>query len=130
MSKKIGSDELQIALFSALSGSISCSVRDFVSDNSVFPVVVIGEDFGIDRDTKTENLQLIRANINVWSRAKSWKESKELAQEIITLLESPGLSLSSFNVITQKYELRSLRDPDGKTRRVLIELEVLIEQTS
>ncbi len=121
--------EVQAALYSALTGA-GLAVYDEAGENLTFPYITIGDSNVLEDATKTENADEHIETVNVWSRAKGFKECKEMAASVIS-----AISGHDFSTVTG-YKIRFLtiencvflRDPDGLTRHGAIRAKFKVIQ--
>jgi len=120
---------LQVAIYGALNGVISCPVYDAVPEGAAWPYMVIGETTGVDWSTKLENGQVVTITLHGWSRAKGTKEVNDLMDEALQALTGPALSVTDFTLVLLRFDFASvIRDPDGITRHGMLRLRGLLEE--
>ena len=127
MARKLGTTELQTAIYALLNSGLSYSVYDYVPEESAYPYIVISEDSGTSgEDTKDNYSRDIRQTLNIWSDYKGYKEVKQIADAIAALLDT-DLSVSGFQVIDIRHDLQCLRE--GKLRRGILDINITLNQT-
>lgn len=121
--------ELQKAIYQALSEIESVDVFDEIPDNANFPYIVIGDDTVNDDSTKTEYGYDVTAAVHVFSRYEGYKELKEIMGSVIRALELSGLEMTGFNVY-RKWVIYAdhYRESDGRTRHGVIRFRFNIQQ--
>lgn len=116
--------EVQASIYSALNGA-GLAVYDDPGENLAFPYLTIGDSNVLEDPTKTDNADEHIETVNVWSRARGFKECKDIAAAAVS-----SFSGYSFSAVTG-YKIRFLgvesctflRDPDGLTRHGVIRLK-------
>ena len=125
-------NELQKALYDALNGSISATVRDEVPENVNKPYVVIGEATGIPDNWHGGFGWDILTTLHVWTKSQGFKSGLTVAQEIVSILDHQigALSISgSWYVVSIRLaQIQTLRDPDPELRHVPVQFRIVIHQ--
>jgi len=99
-------------------------------DASYYPFISFGPDTTTPFDSKTFTGGRAILQINVWSRAADYTECKQVAERVYTLLHKQDLTISGANhVITYLDNVDFTIDPDGETRRGLILMTVVYENS-
>jgi len=99
-------------------------------DSTYYPFISFGPDNTTPFDAKTFTGGRASLQINVWSRAADYTECKQVAERVYTLLHKQPLTISGANhVITYLDSVNFTLDPDGETRRGLILMTVVYENT-
>ena len=131
--------ELQAAIYGALTGDAPLmelitgvyadpqQVANPESD-AVFPYVTIGEDVGTAWDTSTDFGSSASVVVDAWSRSHNFTQAKNIASAVHTALHHQPLTISGADhVMTMVESVTVTRDPDGKTKRALIQIRVLYD---
>jgi len=103
---------------------------DDPADDSYFPFISFGPDDTGPWDDKDINGFSSVSQINVWTRSNDYVEAKAIGDRLYNLFHRTeyailGLSLVTSDVQSVGYTL----DPDGHTRRGLMLLNVIYEET-
>lgn len=94
-------------------------------DDADFPYISFGTDFTSPMDTKGDNGGNALLQINVWTRSPGFAETKTIAQRVYDLLQKQSLTISGATHIATRVEsVDYARDPDGLTRRALMQFRV------
>lgn len=94
-------------------------------DDSYYPFISFGADFTTPMDTKGDNGGNELLQINVWTRSPGFAETKTIAQRVYDLLQKGSLTISGATHIATRVEsVDYARDPDGLTRRALMQFRV------
>lgn len=133
---------IQIALvarISELATELSGRVYDDVppSDQreadtgAAFPYVSLGDGQIVPVDEECFDRTTTYFKVNVWSRAQGFPEAKRIAGVIRLGLHEKDLAIGGHILDSLRVESTNyLRDPDGKTRRALLELTVETQPAS
>lgn len=95
-------------------------------DDTYFPYITFGPDTSVPFDTKDFAGANATLQINVWTRSADYIEAKDIATRIHTLLHKASLSITGkthVNCVMESVEFTM--DPDGHTRRALMQFRVL-----
>tara|TARA_B100001057_G_C22773014_1_gene920394 strand:+ start:953 stop:1354 length:402 start_codon:yes stop_codon:yes gene_type:complete len=112
---------------SNLTSTLGAKVFDDVPEETVFPLVVLGEDTTVDFSTVDLTGSETTINIDVYSRYRGSKEAKEIMDRIHTLLHDSSLTVSGVNLINLRFEFSDvIRDPDGITRHGIMRFRAII----
>lgn len=130
------SEATQRMIYTRLSGAISCPVYDEPPETPTFPYVTIGDAQEVMRNTIGRTGRNVLTDVNVWSRSGAdasqdgYAEALGIAAEVDALLDDyePAPVDGWVVVLVQFEQQQTLRDPDGVTRRVLINYRVLVER--
>lgn len=110
-----------------LTSTLGANVFDDVPEETAFPLVVLGEDTTVDFSTKDLIGSETTINIDVFSRYRGSKETKEIMDRIHTLLHDSSLTVSGVNLINLRFEFSDvIRDPDGITRHGIMRFRAII----
>jgi Protein of unknown function (DUF3168) len=117
--------ELQAAIVGALKGDsppvASGRVYDAAPINGTFPYVTLGDCQVLPDKYECIDGVEVYPQIDVWSRAVGYGETKTIAKRILALLDDVPLAVAGFDtVVFELQDLRYLRDPDGLTRHAAI----------
>ncbi len=100
-----------------------------MGDNSLYPMITIGEDSILDWSTDSESGAAVTITIHIWSRANGWKESKQIEGAVYDVLHRASLSLDNYTFIGMDYESSEhIRDPDGQTLHIAMDFRALIDE--
>ena len=110
-----------------LTSTLGANVFDDVQEETAFPLVVLGEDTTVDFSTKDLIGSETTINIDVFSRYRGSKETKEIMDRIHSLLHDSSLTVSGVNLINLRFEFSDvIRDPDGITRHGIMRFRAII----
>ena len=110
-----------------LTSTLGANVFDDVPEETAFPLVVLGEDTTVDFSTKDLIGSETTINIDVFSRYRGSKETKEIMDRIHSLLHDSSLTVSGVNLINLRFEFSDvIRDPDGITRHGIMSFRAII----
>ena len=110
-----------------LTSTLGANVFDDVPEETAFPLVVLGEDTTVDFSTKDLIGSETTINIDVFSRYRGSKETKNIMDRIHTLLHDSSLTVSGVNLINLRFEFSDvIRDPDGITRHGIMRFRAII----
>ncbi len=124
--------ELQAAIVGALKGNIGAAVGSKVYDQvptaPIFPYVTIGDCQVLPDKADCIDGAEVSLQIDVWSRAVGYPESKTIAAAVLSKLDDKPLSVSGHDVIVFQHQSTNyLRDQDGLTRHAAISFRSLIQ---
>lgn len=95
-------------------------------EDRYFPFITIGADTIVPFDTKGEMGGNAIVQVDVWDRATSMLDLKDVADAVDARLRREPLEISGVTHITTELENCIFsRDPDGKTKRAIILYRVL-----
>lgn len=101
-------------------------VYDAPPAGALFPYVTLGDGQTLGDDRECADASEVFFQINVWSRAVGWPEAKGIAAAVRAAMKAP-IAIADFTItVTEFRQAQPLRDPDGLTRRVMIEYRFLI----
>jgi hypothetical protein len=110
-----------------LTNTLGANVFDDVPEETAFPLVVLGEDTTVDFSTKDLVGSETTINIDIFSRYRGSKETKNIMDRIHTLLHDSSLTVSGVNLINLRFEFSDvIRDPDGITRHGIMRFRAII----
>ena len=110
-----------------LTNTLGANVFDDVPEETAFPLVVLGEDTTVDFSTKDLIGSETTINIDIFSRYRGSKETKNIMDRIHTLLHDSSLTVSGVNLINLRFEFSDvIRDPDGITRHGIMRFRAII----
>lgn len=126
--KAPGFSETQKALYTAIT-AIPLTVYDEAPENAPFPYVSIGESSTQDAGNKTHHADDDYQTIHVWSRAKGFKECKDMANKIVQAISERTFTETGFKIMFLEIDqVIFLRDPDGLTRHGVIRAKFKVLQ--
>jgi hypothetical protein len=126
--KNPGFTATQKAIYGAIV-AVPLTVYDEAPENAAFPYVSIGESNTIDAGNKTNHADDHYETIHVWSRAKGFKECKDMAGKVIKALsEKTFLETGYIIKFFEIDQVNFLRDPDGLTRHGVIRIKFKVLQ--
>lgn len=127
---------LQSAIYAALGAPgvlpavVGGRVYDEAPQNSVTPYVSLGDCQVLPDKAGCIDGSLCYPIIDVWSTYKGYAEAKTIAAAILAKLDDQpeNISVDGFSVtIFEIHDYRTLRDPDGVTRRVSLTWRALVQ---
>ena len=117
--------EVQKAIYRALSNA-GFTVYDHIPSNTSFPYITLGEENAMDWSTKTFQGLQTRFDIHIWSRYPGMKEVKEIADQILALLNYRTLLIDSHTlVLIRLIDARFMKDPGENVRHGILRFEIL-----
>ena len=127
--------DLQSAIFSTLSGDSSLDSK--IGDNKIFdtvapqdttyPYVVIGTETSREVNTKDSSGRVYNVDIDVWSQYRGQKETKEIMEILISLLDNTTISVAgATSIVSQVVNAVTLVEGDGITRHGIVNVDFLI----
>ena len=127
--------DLQSAIFSTLSGDSSLDSK--IGDNKIFdtvapqdtayPYVVIGTESRAEDNTKDRSGRVYNVDIDVWSQYRGQKETKEIMEILISLLDNTTISVAgATSIVSQVVNAVTLVEGDGITRHGIVNVDFLI----
>lgn len=112
----------------ALSGMIGTRVYDSVPMTAAFPYVSLGAAWEMQDDADCIPSVEVGFRVDVWSRAVSSAEARSIAHRLRSLLHNLELDLSEGALAMLEHRRSdTMRDPDGRTNHIAIELTAVIE---
>jgi hypothetical protein len=98
---------------------------------SFFPFVTIGADVSAPNDTKDMIGAAVIVQIDVWARATSMLGLKAIGDAIDGRMRRAALTITGANHIDTELESATpLRDPDGKTKHLMLRYRVEYFETA
>lgn len=130
MANYIAGVDLQRGVFQTLNGQISAAVYDEVPSSPQFPYVTISEVIEVADNTLNTFGRSTLLNIHIWSKYKGNKETFDILQEIITLLDKQSFSTSDkYNHVSTHYlDHQILKEPDTGIRHGIIRCRVFTQE--
>jgi hypothetical protein len=126
--KSPGLSAAQAAIYKAISGA-SIAVYDEPSENQAFPYVTIGESSTINDGTKLDHGDDHYETIHVWSRAKGFKECKNMMSAVIAAISGASFSEAGYTIRFIEIDtVNTFRDPDGLTRHGVVRAKLKVIQ--
>lgn len=116
-----GHSSIQAAVYSRISGVISVPVYDQVPESAQGSYVSLGEGYGSStNESKDSRGRQNTLSLNVWTTSNGFKTAQGIVDEIVNAIED--LVVAGFDVVDSSYSTELLREPDGKTRRIVLDL--------
>jgi hypothetical protein len=104
-------------------------IYDFVPDRAAYPFISFdgGEALGT---TAAQGDTEVSLTLNIWSQQDGWLEADTIAEEAYSRLNRAVLPQSAGHRAVLNYERDRghIRDPDGKTRRVICRYRAKLER--
>jgi hypothetical protein len=105
-------------------------VFDEVTEGTNKPYVVVGEAYETPDNSHDRKGRRTVITIHVWSDQQGFKESVEIADRIVDLLDHTSLTITGWTHIATRFDfMQTLRDPDPDIRHVPIRFAVTAEET-
>lgn len=116
---------LQAALVAALKGNVGSAVGAKVYDQvptaPVFPYVSLGDAQVVPDKAGCIDGADVYVQIDVWSRAVGYPETKTIAAAIVAKLDDKPLTVTGHDVVIMEHQgTQYLRDPDGLSRHAAL----------
>lgn len=90
MHRRTPSNFLQKAIGEVLK-SVGIPVYDYVTENTPFPYITIGEETERPWDSKTGAGSETEHEVHIWSLSKGYKECKDIAQKVLNARFEPEM---------------------------------------
>jgi hypothetical protein len=107
-------------------------VYDFVPDRAAYPFISFDGGEALDQSgtTSAEGDSEVSLTLNIWSQQDGWLEADTIAEEAYLRLNRVVLPQSAGHRAVLNYERDRghIRDPDGRTRRVICRYRAKIER--
>lgn len=98
-------------------------------DNTLFPLITIGEDTVSDWSTDTASGADASVRVNIWSRAPSFQEAKAISEAVYDALHRQELSPPGHEFIGMDFlQDEMIRDPDGITLHIAADYRMIIDE--
>lgn len=111
----------------ALPAVVGGRVYDVAPMNAVFPYLTLGDCQVLPDKADCIDGVEVYPQIDVWSRAVGYPETKTITKAVLAKLDDQPLSVTGFNtVVFQVQSVNYLRDPDGLTRHAAITFRGLL----
>lgn len=121
---------VQKAVVTALTGNTdaNANVFDTPPKNNPFPRITVGDGESIGNFADCYEGTELNLQIDVWSRAVGYPESKTIASQVRSILHDAHLPLTG-HIMESCFFVSSvpLRDPDGLTRHVAMTFRILTQ---
>ncbi|MEX1037861.1 MAG: DUF3168 domain-containing protein [Acidimicrobiia bacterium] len=105
-------------------------VFDEVPEGTNKPYVVVGEAYETPDNSHDRKGRRTVVTVHVWSDQQGFKESVEIADRIVDLLDHTPLTIAGWTHIATRFDfMQTLRDPDPDIRHVPIRFVVTAEET-
>jgi len=128
--KKSCLNQLQKAIYEIL--AVKYNIYDNVPEKPLYPYVIIGKDTATDRGTKTTYAEDVSVNLVIYSLYTGYKESKDLADEIVNTLSQNPLIMDDFRVVLSRVDYIDSTynvNPDTTPyRSVVLRYKLIVEQ--
>jgi len=109
--------------------AIPLAVYDEAPENAAYPYVTLGETSTTDAGNKTGNADDHYETINIWSRAKGFKQCKDMMSAIITAISGSVYAEPGYRIVfVETDQVTTLRDPDGLTRHGVVRAKFNVTQ--
>jgi Protein of unknown function (DUF3168) len=122
---------MQVAVVDRLKKQVSLvsgRVYDEPPSTFEFPYLTIGDDQVLADDAECVDGSEVYVTIHVWSQAVGWPEAKKVGDQVRDALHLADLTLAGHRLVEMRFrDARPLRDPDGKTRHIVITFRALTE---
>jgi len=123
--------QVQKAIVEALRNASVAGGRiyDEAPENATFPYVTMGECQVLPDKADCIDGAEIFPQIDVWSRATGYPETKTIVSEVLAALDdNAALPVDGYLVVVFEFmEVRYLRDPDGITRHGAVTFHGLLQ---
>lgn len=127
-SKQPGFSAVQTALYKALT-TAALTVYDEPSENAAFPYVTIGETSAVDEGTKLDHVDDHYETLHVWSRAKGFKQCKDMMATVIQAISGYTYAETGYKIhFIEIDQVNTFRDPDGLTRHGVVRAKFKVIQ--
>ena len=115
--------DLQSAIFSG-----DNKIFDTVApQDTAYPYVVIGTETSREVNTKDRSGRVYNVDIDVWSQYRGQKETKEIMEILISLLDNTTISVAgATSIVSQVVNAVTLVEGDGITRHGIVNVDFLI----
>ena len=105
-------------------------VFDEVPEGTNKPYVAVGEAYETPDNSHDRKGRRTVVTVHVWSDQQGFKESVEIADRIVDLLDHTSLTIAGWTHIATRFDfMQTLRDPDPDIRHVPIRFVVTAEET-
>lgn len=125
--------EVQAAIVAALKTNgalpavVSARVYDSVPTAPVFPYISLGDCQVLPDKAECIDGAELFLQIDVWSRAVGFPESKQIAKAIVVKLDDQPLTVAGHDVVIFEHQsTQYLRDPDGLSRHAALSFRALV----
>jgi hypothetical protein len=126
---------IQEAVYSRLNGdstlgSLVTDVYDAVPDDVALPICVIGPSTSTDDATKSLDARSYIFNVDVWSKYRGMKETKNIIKQVYSLLHEFALSVSGASLVTLRCEFTTeILEDNGVTRHGVMRFRAFVTDT-
>ena len=118
--KNPGFSAVQTGIYKALTAA-AISVFDEPGENQPFPYVTIGETSTVDSGSKTDHSDDHYETLHVWSRAKGFKQCKDMMSGAIAAISGYTFNETGYRIhFIEIDQINTFRDPDGLTRHGVV----------
>jgi hypothetical protein len=107
-------------------------IYDFVPDRAPYPFISFDGGEALDQSgtTAAQGDTEVSLTLNIWSQQDGWLEADTIAEEAYSRLNRVVLAQSAGHrsVLNYERDRGHIRDPDGKTRRVICRYRAKLER--
>ncbi len=126
--KTPGFSAVQTGIYKALTAA-AITVFDEPAENQPFPYVTIGETSAVDSGTKTDHSDDHYETLHVWSRAKGFKQCKDMMSGAIAAISGYTFNETGYRIHFMEIDqINTFRDPDGLTRHGVVRARFKVMQ--
>lgn len=125
--------EVQAAIVAALKTNgalpavVGARVYDSVPTSPTFPYVTLGDCQVLPDKAECIDGAELFLQIDVWSRAVGFPESKQIAKAIVVKLDDQPLTVAGHDVVIFEHQsTQYLRDPDGLSRHAALSFRAIV----
>lgn len=102
---------------------------DDSGDNSLFPIITMGEDSVQVWATDTATGADAQVELHIWSRYPGWKEAKEVSGAVFDALHRKDITVPNHELLGIEWQDdEMIRDSDGLTMHLVTTYRVLIDE--
>lgn len=113
----------------AVTALVGTRIYDKVTEGAAFPYVSIGPSDELTEDADCITGFDISLQIDVWSRAPGFPESRRISDAVRAALHDYDLPITDNALVYFRHQqTRFLRDPDGLTSHAAMTFEAFVEQ--
>ncbi|PYB71271.1 DUF3168 domain-containing protein [Rhizobium wuzhouense] len=109
--------------------SVPAEEKRIAETGAGWPYITVGEGDETSDDADCIDGFEISLDIDIWSRANGYPESKRISDEVRKAIKSADLALPTNALVDFRHrQTRFLRDPDGLTSHAVMTFEGFAEQ--